>query len=361
MFRPIDGGFDEAREWADQWDELVNDSALPSPFLTYTWQAAWWRHFGAKRPLHLLALLDGDRLLGLAPLMKDRPLVKLAPVRRLSFVGTGLSDRLDFLYHKKGGPFLDALLEYLTREFRDWDVLELSEVPEESPTVGGLRYLARKYGLPLETRVQSVCPYLTLTRDNLARHEESATGRQIAGSTRKLARAGTVGHLWSHQARDPNYILETASAVDARSNKADKGWSLFLDPATRAFLAEVIEGFARRGLIEFHVLTLNGRPVTYDLSFAMGGRVMAYTASFDQELGALSPGVCVTDLAIRLFLTLGFKEYDLLRGDELYKYIWASAERKQLQIRLFNTTKVGRLYHRMRYGSASTREVEGGA
>lgn len=359
MFRPLEGGFDEAQAWADQWDQLAAASTLPSPFLTYTWQAAWWRHFGAKRSLHLLALREGDRLLGVAPLMKDWTRVKVAPVRRLSFVGTGLSDRLDFLYHKKDSQFLDALLHHLTRKYRDWDLLELSEVPEESPTVGSLRYLARKYGLPLETRVQSVCPYLTLTRDVLARYEDSAQGRRIGRATRKLSRTGIVGHLWSHQARDTKYILETAATVDAKSHKAAKGWSVFLNPDTRAFLAEVFEGFASQGLIEFHVLTLDGRPMTYDLSFAMADRVMSYTTAFDQDLGTLSPGMCVTDQAIRMFMTLGFKEFDLLRGGEIYKYVWASAERKQLQIRLFNKSVVGRIYHRMRYGPKSNQGVEG--
>ncbi len=360
MLRRLEGGFEEARAWADQWDQLVTASRLPSPFLTYTWQAAWWRHFGAKRSLHLLASIDGDRLLGVAPLMKERIRVKMVPVRRFTFVGTGLSDRLDFLYHKKGWSFLNAVLEHLTREFQTWDLLQFNEVPEQSPTVGNLRHLARKYGLPLETRVQSVCPYLTLTRDVLARYEDSAKGRRIGRATRKLARAGTVGHLWSHRARDPEYILETATAVDARSHKVDKGWSLFLEPASRAFITDVFQGFAPRGLIEFHVLTMDGRPMTYDLSFALGGRVMSYNTAFAQDLGTLSPGMCVTDLAIRTFLTLGFKEFDLLRGGEIYKYIWASAERRQLQIRLFNTTQVGRLYYRMRYGAPETREVEVG-
>jgi CelD/BcsL family acetyltransferase involved in cellulose biosynthesis len=358
LLKPLPGGFDEARKWADQWDRLVMASALPSPFSSFAWQDAWWRHFGAKNRLQLYAWLDQGRLAGVAPLMKDRVRIKLAPVRRLSLVGTGLSDRLDFLYHKKGARFLEALLGRLVTEDADWDVLELSEIPAQSPTVGFLADLAVKYDLPLETRLQSQCPYLELSPETMVELESSKTGKSLARARRRLAAAGLAGHLWAHQAKDVDFILSFARAVDQKSHKADQGWSLWLDPDSGAFMADVMEKFAGLGWLEFQGLTLENNPIAYVLSFGLAGRVMAYTAAFDQSLAKLSPGIIVTALAIARSRELGFIEFDLLRGEEGYKYAWADRQRDQLEIRIFNQTKVGRLYHRMRYGGKSGQEVE---
>jgi len=349
--KSLPGGFDEARKWADQWDQLVLKAALPSPFSSFAWQETWWRHFAGKRQLRLYAWLDQGRLIGLAPLMKDRVRIKLAPVEHLSLVGTGLSDRLDFLYQKKQAQFLDALMQRLTTEDKDWDVLELSEIPAQSPTVTLLRDLAAKYELPFETRLQSQCPYLALSRQTLTELED--TGKSIGRSRRKLARTGLVAHHWAHQASDVDYILDVARAVDGRSHKADQGWSLWLDEATGDFLREILQKFAPLGWLEFHVLTRDQNPVAYNLSFALAGRVMAYTAAFDQSLAKLSPGVYLTALSIARSLELGFTEFDLLRGEEEYKYAWAHDQRDQLEIRLFNQTQIGRLYHRVKYGGKS--------
>ncbi len=360
MLRPLPGGFDEARKWADQWDRLVLESTLPSPFSSFVWQDTWWRHFGAKRQLRLYAWLDQGRLAGVAPLMRDRLRIKLAPVRRLSLVGTGLSDRLDLLYHKKGAKFFKALLERLTTEDSDWDLLELAEVPAQSPTVGLLRDLAARYDLPFETRLQSQCPFLELTPQTLAGLENS--NKSLTRSRRRLAASGLVALHWAHQAQDVDFITRTARAVDQTSYKAEKGWSLWLNAAEGAFLEEILEKFATLGWLEFQALTLEGRPIAYLLSFALAGRVMAYTAAFDQSLAKLSPGAYLTALSMARSLELGFTEFDLLRGEEKYKYTWARDQRDQLEIRIFNQTRIGRLYHRMRYERQSDGEeaaVEG--
>jgi CelD/BcsL family acetyltransferase involved in cellulose biosynthesis len=351
LLKPLPGGFDEARKWADQWDRLVLESTLPSPFSSFAWQETWWRHFGAKRQLRLYAFLDQGRLAGVAPLMKDRLRIKLAPVRRLSLVGTGLSDRLDFIYHKKGAKFVRALLERLTTEDSDWDLLELAEVPAQSPTVGLLRDLAAEFDLPLETRRQSQCPFLALSPQTLADLENA--NKSLTRARRRLSASGLVALQWAHQATNVAYIARIARAVDQTSYKAERGWSLWLNEADGAFLTEILEKFAPLGWLEFQALILDQRPIAYILSFALAGRVMAYTAAFDQSLARLSPGAYLTAQTIARALELGFTEFDLLRGEEDYKYTWARDQRDQLEIRIFNQTRIGRLYHRMRYERGS--------
>ena len=56
-------GLDEAG-----WDRLVRRAQAPVPFLTWTFQTAWWRAFG-RGPLHLFGVQDGAaEWVGMLPL-----------------------------------------------------------------------------------------------------------------------------------------------------------------------------------------------------------------------------------------------------------------------------------------------------
>jgi hypothetical protein len=52
-----------------EWDSLLARSASDGPFLTWEWQAAWWRHLRGRARLSLRLVRRGDgTLVGLAPL-----------------------------------------------------------------------------------------------------------------------------------------------------------------------------------------------------------------------------------------------------------------------------------------------------
>src|SRR5215469_3102157 len=80
------------------WSRLHAESGA-SPFGSFEWHRTWWKHLGEpvpERRLHVVVLsADGDPV-ALAPFMIE--LVRVAPLvklRRLVFLGTGLSDQLE--------------------------------------------------------------------------------------------------------------------------------------------------------------------------------------------------------------------------------------------------------------------------
>src|SRR5574341_2578494 len=80
------------------WEDLLARTPAANIFLTVDWLHTWWRHYGGARRLCILAACEGKELVGLAPLMiEDCRLLGLPVFRRLAFLGTGISDRLDML------------------------------------------------------------------------------------------------------------------------------------------------------------------------------------------------------------------------------------------------------------------------
>src|SRR5262245_33191921 len=72
------------------WTELLGRVASPEITMTPGWLVAWWRHFGDRRELCAVAMEEGGRLVGFAPLLRRVAIVRRAlPVRRIELLATG--------------------------------------------------------------------------------------------------------------------------------------------------------------------------------------------------------------------------------------------------------------------------------
>ena len=77
----------------EEWAELYGRCPSATPFQSWAWLYSWWEHYGGDYELRLIAVREGDLLVGLAPLMLRRG----PGFGRLLLVGTGSTDYLDVL------------------------------------------------------------------------------------------------------------------------------------------------------------------------------------------------------------------------------------------------------------------------
>ncbi|MBA3387981.1 MAG: GNAT family N-acetyltransferase [Rubrobacter sp.] len=88
--------FDQLQDFAtleEEWEDLYQNAALPTPFQSWPWLYSWWEFYGKSYELRLVTIRDGGLLVGLMPLMLERR----GGFGRLLFVGTGLTDYQDML------------------------------------------------------------------------------------------------------------------------------------------------------------------------------------------------------------------------------------------------------------------------
>jgi hypothetical protein len=72
-----------------EWRELLAASPNGRAFLSPTWLRTWWEEFGGERETVLLSVRQGERLVGVVPLMLDGG--------ELTFAGdTKVCDYMDF-------------------------------------------------------------------------------------------------------------------------------------------------------------------------------------------------------------------------------------------------------------------------
>jgi CelD/BcsL family acetyltransferase involved in cellulose biosynthesis len=313
-----ESGFDGLRF---EWDGLLPE-ADATFFQSWEWQRTWWRHFGRGR-LYLWTWRRGERLLALAPLMIRKHFG--LPLRELVFCGTGISDYLNIVSRAEDAtPAAERLLADLARDQAMWDLVDLQQLRE------GLPLLVAQAPGRLRSAVypQEPCPFVSLpdTWEGYAATLGKKLRSNIGYYERLMARTFTME---LELTRDGT-LEETMAALFHLHQRRWRGRGLpgaFAGGRIQAFHRDVAARLAERGWLRLHALRLDGRTRAVLYCFSFMGRGYYYQGGFEPSLARYSPGTVLTARAIQDAIRDGAREFDFLRGDEPYKYLWKATDR----------------------------------
>ena len=188
---------------SDEWEEILPSTWTNEIFLTPTWQNIWWDNFGNESSLHLFALKEGSRLVGIAPLAKHEG--------TLTFIGgSDLFDYHDFvvvigeeeLFYRK----LVDLIQDIGFEF-----LDLKSIPEKSPTLPLMGKYLREIDVKVDIHEEDVTPFLKL-QGTWEQYLASLKKKNRHEINRKLRRLESSG----------SYIQEICETPSEHSNCMDE-------------------------------------------------------------------------------------------------------------------------------------------
>lgn len=318
------------RLWPE-WDELWARADQATPFQSPRWLVPWWRRFG-NGDLVAIALRDGQRLVGLAPLAIAR--ADGADARRVvRFLGQGLSDYLGPLFESEYAQTgAVALWEYLASISQRWDDCDFQQLRQGSPLLEALPP-ALSNAAPLgscsdEVSVQDICPAVPLGASNGNRTGE-ALQQQLRRACDSQRRLGRRGELRIDRA-DAGLFDEIFDAFvrlhQARWNAASHP-GVLADEAVAQFLREAAAGFLQVGLLRLDALRFRGRIVAVLYGIRCQQRAFYYLSGLDPALKGVSPGTILIGHAVEQALREGAEEFDFLRGQEPYKYAWGARDR----------------------------------
>ena len=339
---------------ADGWNRL----AAHSPFVSWDWQEAWWRHYRGRsanggRPGELLTLVVRDasgRLVGLAPWYLDRSVWQ---GRVLRFLGTRgvCSDYLGMLAE----PGLEkemaaAVADWLTDQAAgQWDLLDLESVDADD-------HVTRELGIEMKSR----CCYLNVRpgpscwRLELPNDWEQYLGRLSRAQrkhVRRYERSTFDGGLAVLRTVEREEELPAALEILAELHQ-QRQLSLgnagrFSSERFMQFHHEVTRRFLRRGLLRLHWLEMKGRAVAAEYDLAGARTIFSYQSGIDPRATDNSPGQLTTIATLKLAIEQGFAAYDFLRGDEPYKATWRATPRPSIRLRIVAAHASARMRHRV--------------
>lgn len=343
---------DNVARLREEWRALQGRCPSATPFQTWEWNAAWWRHFGGRKRLRLLLFRAGrdsrggpnasgsaGELVGIAPLYASFHLG--TPLRRLAWMGTGPGDYLGPLaLPEYAEEVAAALLDYLDGGLRGWDIADLQELRPEAPLLACAgrpwphRPAEAQVALPMEP-----CPYLPLppTWDAFT----GRLGKKLRSNLNYYERlvVKTFPETETFLA-DADTLDEGMTALfDLHQRRWNARWlpGVLGTKRVQAFHREVAQRFLEQGWLRLHLMRVDGTIRSALYCYAFGGRTYYYLGGFAPELAKFSLGTLLTAQAIRQAIAEGCTEFDFLRGPEPYKYRWQPEERVNTRLLLLRS------------------------
>ena len=213
------------------WTQVVNKAAQGNPFLEFAWARTWWDCFGKNDALNILVLWEGDEPIAIAPLMAASIRMWGCSVRTLGFLYNAHVPRSDFIIAKRHQEAYRAIWSHLARD-RRWDLLQLFQVPESSPTVGHMRSLAEGQGHHTGTWRSGASPYVPLTT-SLLEYQESLAAKHRANLRNRFKRLNLIGPVVVETITAPAELpgaLEEAFQLEAAAWKGTAGTAISCAP-----------------------------------------------------------------------------------------------------------------------------------
>ncbi len=300
-------------ELSGAWSQIAERRSPASIFLTPEWIAVAREHDRAEA----VTLAVGDAPHGVAALARDAD-------GTLRFAGGELTDEQDVV-----APA--ALERSVASAVASWIAGErprrvrLEFVPEDKPTLGAIAAVLGDGGYRVDRSRLITSPRLSLPGDfdtyvqSLGKKERHELRRKI----RRLENATQATFRWATEsdrgaALDRFFTLHRLS----RGEKAD-----FMTPDVERFFRDIADALAPLGRLRLGVLRAHDQDAAVLFAFAYRGTLALYNAAYDPALASLSIGIVSHAWAIREAIAEKFDTYDLLRGDEPYKYDLGGTDR----------------------------------
>jgi CelD/BcsL family acetyltransferase involved in cellulose biosynthesis len=203
--------------------------------------------------------------------------------------------------------------------------VRLEFVPEDVPTLPAMAEIFGERGYRVERSRLVASPRLRLPGDfetyvqSLGKKERHELRRKI----RRLENATKATFRWAAEA-ERGATLDRFFALHrlSRGAKAD-----FMTPGLERFFRDIADMLAPLGRLRLGVLRAHDEDAAVLFAFAYRGTLALYNAAYDPALASLSIGVVGHAWAIREAIADGLDTYDLLRGNEPYKYDLGATDR----------------------------------
>lgn len=314
------------------WDELLRESDADNPFLTFEWMSTWWQHYGSGKELFILIVKENGKAVAIAPLMKSRNIL----FRVIEFIGTGRSDYLDIIAARKKERIVESIMSYLLSVKREWDLINLQDLPFFSATIEEMNNGAQLFGLGYAKYNCEVAPYLYFEGkwDDYLATKSKKHRYNILREFKKQQESMEV--ISPDKGEFPlDERLKMVCEVEKNSWKVEAGNPRLSEGIAAVFFKDVLKKFEERRWLETWIALMNGKPVSYIINFFYGGKIYNYNIAYDKAYHPIAAGKYLTTAVMMNLFDRGIREYDFLRGDESYKEFWTKEKRLLYQIVLW--------------------------
>jgi len=335
------------RRQAERWNDLWARAPRGVPFLRAAALDAWWRTLGPGGRAFAVTVGRSEMLIGGAVFCRVRRSVgvRLAGAPFFDYRDILVDERVDRV--AVTAMLLDGVLTRGT-------AVDLGDIPQDSPTGDALSAYARRRGLTALRLAGYACPFVDLA-SQLPRGARRLDAKHRRTLTKRIGAAGARIDVVCEPAaieRALPAVLDLHAARMAQKRRRTP----FASGRGRTLLAALCADFAASGDAEVAAIMVDRGAAAYAVSFVSRGRYYYYLTAYDTAYESLSPGSYLLAHLIDRAQAAGCREFDLMKGDEPYKWRWSTGVQISSRWFLGGPDLPGRLKARAAFVGAAIRK-----
>jgi CelD/BcsL family acetyltransferase involved in cellulose biosynthesis len=329
----------EARQlsrFREEWQALVASSPTSDLFQTYEWLTSWLDCFWLDRPIAFLFVRQDERLVGLAPLVRDLDGALGCP-GSLALAVNPHARRLDLIHSVEPGRVLDAVLNHLRAAYPRVR-LRLRQSLERSTLADALPRAVPRHRMTTTRLAQLASPVVRLDGDwqSYLSSRSAHVQKELRRKTRKAERDWKV--TWSVVSclREHPRVMEEVLQIERRSWKEDRGTSFTAEAGLSRFYGDLAARFAAAGWLRIYLLHLNAVPVAHIFGAEYQNEYFALKTSYDGAYRDASPGQLLFQYALRDAFERKLAAFDFLGDESRWKKEMANDTRHHTDLCAFS-------------------------
>jgi CelD/BcsL family acetyltransferase involved in cellulose biosynthesis len=344
-----------------EWDTLLGEYPHSTTFSTYEWLVPWWRAFGGKDRLLVLAFRDASStLVGLAPMALTVCKAFPVPLKLLRLMGDGSqdSDNLDLPVQPGWETALSqGLLDWMQQNADLWDVCEFNTLPSHS--AAGTKLLhnleQRKWSCFSSAQPRTVVE-LAESWESYLKGISSKEREKIGWRTRRLEKKYEVRIRRCVEEGELDSLLLALFALHGDRWQLRGLPGTLHSPARRQFYGELGRFLLARNRLEFWVLELEGKVVAAQFGLRHGTTVFALQGGFDPDYAADSVAYVLRSQALKQLIADGVRRYDFLAGTNDSKMRWGGEVKSYLNLHVARPRSRGSLHLTLKNEGARSKQ-----
>jgi CelD/BcsL family acetyltransferase involved in cellulose biosynthesis len=332
------------------WSELVTAAGIDHPFLEHAWVRTWWECFGNGSALHIVVAKSGDEVVAIAPLILTPVRMFGLRVRRLGFFYNEHVPRTGFIVAERAGEAYRAIWEHLMSERRQWDLLQLCQLPEGSATLEEIRELAADARLPQGLWLSGESPWVSL--DNWSRYYGNLASKFRSNLRNRFKRLSQTGPLTVETVCAQESVpqaFEAGLRLEEAAWKGEAGTAISCDPQVRRFYETFAARAADKNWLRLNFLKAGKQRVAFDYTLAYNDQLFLLKTGYDPAFAAYSPTNLLISMLLAKAAESGQAKFDFLGDSADWKRCWAKDATRHHWLFVFRGGLKGRWLHGLKF------------
>ena len=329
--------YEEFKDYKYAWQKLLSESNVSNVFLTYDWIDSCIKNFCKFEDLLILNIFEDENLTGIAPLMIKKYRYFGLPVRAVCFIGTQISDRMDFIIRGNKDEYLSMILDYLASVKEKWDFIDLQEIAEYTGTMDAMARCVKKTGLLNIAGPLKKSFFIEFSKNKDEIYNKFSKKYRAKLRNINARKPGLNFEIERHMGScaDKGKVFTVISEIEKNSWKGNKRGTLFSEQRHINFHKDIFERFSNNNWLDVSILILNKKPAAYMYSYFYEGRSYIYSIAYDERFSDISPGTVLMFWVLKDSVFRDIVEFDFARGEGSWKSRFTEMSREHNRVRIF--------------------------